>query len=378
MLTLCVTCPHCSFSRNVPADQLPEQPVQATCPKCGRQFTFSKADALSATTPAAPAPVPAPSAGLPQPLPSATHSSQEQTRSPDRGGESPASSELMSISDLFSSTWEQFKQRWLLLIGIVIATVVAAAAPPMLVALLLGGTAKASFSGMVSMFMLFGLAIIGSLVVVCWGMAAAVSAAVDARLGFKEAFEKAKGCWIALAWVSALYSFIVGGASLLLLIPGILTGIWFFACAYLVVEEDTRGMDALLKSKALVDGRFWPVTGRLFLVWLLGMVLGMIPAVGPFLSLAMAPFSMLYSVQLYRNLKETAGTVSWSSTDGTKAAWLLLGLAGYVLIPLLLFLLLGAAFFSSMEPLFKMLIQQGEAQQVIGADPAILMQLFRP
>lgn len=361
MLTLRVTCPHCSFSRNVPADQLPEQPVQATCPKCSRQFTFSKADAMSATTPAPSAPAPVSSISVPQSAQSARY---EQPRSAGHGAEPSASGALISISDLFSSTWEQFKQRWLLLVGIVIATVIAAAAPPMLVTLLLGGTAKASFSGMVSMFMLFGLAIIGSFVVVCWGMAAAVSAAVDTRLGFKEAFEKAKGCWIALAWVSVLYSFIVGGASLLLLIPGILTGVWFFACAYLVVEEDTRGMDALLKSKALVDGRFWPVLGRLALVWLLGMVLGMIPVIGAVFSLLMAPFSMLYSVQLYRNLKETAGTISWSATDGTKAAWLLLGLAGYVLVPLLLFFLLGAAFFAGMEPLFRMLIQQGAAQQV--------------
>ena len=154
----------------------------------------------------------------------------------------------------------------------------------------------------------------------------------------------------------------------MLLVPVILTGIWFFACAYLVVEEETRGMDALLKSKALVDGRFLPVLGRLALVWLLGMVLGMIPVLGPFLSLAMAPFSMLYSIQLYRNLQETAGAISYSSTDGTKAAWLLLGLAGYLLVPLLLFFLLGAAFFAGMEPLFRMLMQQGgAAQQVLTA-----------
>ncbi len=368
MLTLCVTCPHCSFSRTIPADKLPEQPVQATCPKCGRQFTFNKHEATPTAAPATPPPLPMPAADLRQLSPATAQLPHEQPQSAGHGAGTPSSKELMSITDLFSSTWEQFKQRWLLLTGILIATAVAAAAPPVLVALLMGGTAQASFSGMVSMFMLFGLAVIGSFVVFCWGMAAAVSAAVDARLDFRGAFEKAKGCWIALAWVSALYSFIVGGASLLLLIPGILTGIWFFACAYLVVEEETRGMDALLKSKALVDGRFLPVLGRLALVWLLGMVLGMIPVLGPFLSLAMAPFSMLYSIQLYRNLQETAGAISYSSTDGTKAAWLLLGLAGYLLVPLLLFFLLGAAFFAGMEPLFKMLIQQGgAAQQVLTA-----------
>ena len=372
-----VSCPHCSFSREVPADKLPDQTVKATCPNCHQTFDFNKESARTQPPPV-PSPSPAASAAqqepvFPPPLP--------KPEPADRPGSSgaPESRGLMSVNELLATTWELFKKRWLLLIGIFITTGVACVVPPMLVAVSMGASAKGSFTGTVAMLMLLGLAIIGSFLLICWGMAAAVTAAVDETVGFRDAFERAKACWISLAWVSSLYSFIVGGASLLFVIPGILTGIWFFACAYLVVAENTRGMDALLKSKALVDGRFPAVAGRLALVWLLGMVLGMIPVIGALFSLVMAPFSMLYSVVLYRNLSETAGTVSWSGTDGTKAGWLLLGLAGYLLVPLVLFILLGAAFFSSMEPLFKMLLQNANTgQQITILDPSLLKRLLFP
>lgn len=37
-----VTCQHCSFSRDVPAEKVPDGPVQVTCPKCSKTFTFHK------------------------------------------------------------------------------------------------------------------------------------------------------------------------------------------------------------------------------------------------------------------------------------------------------------------------------------------------
>jgi hypothetical protein len=349
-----VSCPHCSFTREVSFDKLPEQPVNATCPKCKQVFQFQRPAVASSSPPDPPQDSPLLSMSpppLPPPLPKPASSTRPQA------GRSMLSRDLLSVGDLFTTTWELYKQRWLLLIGIFLATGIACVVPPMLVTVVMGSFAKGSFGGTVALIMAFGIALVITFTIVCWGMAAAVSAAVDEKLGFNDAFTRAKGCWISLAWVSTLYSFIVGGASLLLLVPGILTGVWFFACAYLVVAEDSRGMDALLKSKALVDGRFGPVLGRLFLVWLLGIVLGMIPLIGPIFSLLVAPFSMLYSVVLYRNLSETAGTFSYSATDGTKAAWLLFGLAGYLLVPILIFTLMGAAFFSHFQPLFNVMMK---------------------
>lgn len=374
MFMIRVNCPHCSFSREVAADKLPDQLVKATCPKCKQAFEFDKASAQVVPLPSVP-PLPAVSVSMPPPPPPIPSSNYNTGAGNSKGR---ISRKLLTVGELFSATWQLYKQRWLMLLGIFIATGVACVVPPMLVAISMSGMAKGSFSGLVVLIMSFGVAIIAAFMIMCWGLAAAISAAVDEKLGFNDSFNHAKGCWISLAWVSTLYSFIVGGASLLFLIPGFLTGIWFFACAYLVVGEGTRGMDALLQSKALVDGRFWAVVGRLFLVWLVGMVLGMIPVIGTIFSLLFAPFSMLYAVILYRNLSETAGTVSWSSTDGSKAAWLLLGLAGYVLIPPLLFFVLGAAIMDNLTPMFKMMLQQGKMQHILSVDPATIKLLFFP
>lgn len=42
MTTIRVSCQHCSFSRDVAAENVPDRPVQVTCPKCSRTFTFNK------------------------------------------------------------------------------------------------------------------------------------------------------------------------------------------------------------------------------------------------------------------------------------------------------------------------------------------------
>lgn len=363
MSVIQVCCPHCGFSREVASDKIPDQPVQVTCPKCKQIFQFEKTQAsvAAARQPVTDGSTPPPVTPPPQP------DMQSSAATPPPLPEPPISEQraLRPVGALFSEVWEQFKQRWLLLLGIMLATVAATAVPPALAAVVLSGFAKSSFSGMVSFIMGMGIALILAVAIACWGMAALMHAAVCPQLGFREAFEQAKGTWISLAWVSTLYSFIVGGASLLFIVPGILTGIWFFSCGYLVVAEGERGMNALLRSKALVAGRFWPVLGRLVLVWLVGSVFGMIPVIGPLFSLVFASFSMLFSVALYRELSETAGTISWSGADSTKAGWLLLGLAGYLLIPLLIFSVLGAAFVNEFfMPMFNLLTHPGKSQHI--------------
>jgi len=37
-----ITCPGCSLSRELPAEKIPDRPVQVTCPRCKKSFSFSK------------------------------------------------------------------------------------------------------------------------------------------------------------------------------------------------------------------------------------------------------------------------------------------------------------------------------------------------
>lgn len=44
-----ITCPHCSFAREVPDAQVPNRPVKVTCPKCQQSFSFDKTIAAAAS-----------------------------------------------------------------------------------------------------------------------------------------------------------------------------------------------------------------------------------------------------------------------------------------------------------------------------------------
>lgn len=67
MTTICVTCRHCGYSRDVPAEKIPDRPIQVTCPNCSRSFPFRKppADAPEAVQPL---PVPPPTAEVERPV----------------------------------------------------------------------------------------------------------------------------------------------------------------------------------------------------------------------------------------------------------------------------------------------------------------------
>lgn len=60
MSMLTVSCPSCSFSRQVPSDKVPDGPRRVTCPRCKGVFEFIKPTAPARDTNPLPAPLPAP------------------------------------------------------------------------------------------------------------------------------------------------------------------------------------------------------------------------------------------------------------------------------------------------------------------------------
>jgi hypothetical protein len=325
MPDLILTCPHCGFSRALPAEKVPERPVRVTCPKCRERFSYLK-PTLDAIFPETEDSAPPPETPL--------ISTDDQAPQAARAGR------LRGIGELFMDTWEIYLRRVGVLMGLYVLALLFLVLPVGLFFL---------FSASLSVLLpdlrapLLAAGILTGVILGCialfWGLAALVFAVVDETLGIKAALEKGLSRIWAFVWVFSLTGFIVTGGFLLLVIPGIIFSVWFFLSQFVLAAEEERGMCALLKSKAYIQGRFFEVFLRLLLVWLVSVVIGMVPMLGPVLSVLFVPFMMIFSWLIYEDLRPKDGRVPFACTSGEKATWLGVGALGFLIVPLSLLLL---------------------------------------
>jgi zinc ribbon protein len=384
-----VVCPHCALTRDIPPEKVPDRPVQVTCPRCKQTFGFTKPVSSTPAGPSETAPpvTPEPS-GPPVPppepprIPPPPAEPVPPTPPPPRPPSAPAppppsprlpaagSGELMTIEELFRTTWEAYKERLLTLVGIFLLALAVAFLPVGIIAAAATFLPKETLSPTSApVIALVVLAVLAGFIAFFGGLAALTAAVLDSSLGIRGAFAEGRKVWLPFVWVTSLYGFIVGGGMLLLFIPGMIFATWFFAAPYITVAGEARGMEALLRSRALVRGRFFEVFIRLFLIWAVSGVAGAIPFIGPFLSLLAAPLVMLFHAHLFRDLEDAAGDVSYPCGFGDKARWVAAGLAGYLLVPALLIAMLGGAFFSSLLPALRELKGMEPGRRVITIPP---------
>lgn len=328
MAELTLSCPHCGFSRVLPAETVPDRSVRVTCPKCRESFSYQK---------------PTMAVALPEEEPDMTPSgaAAADAESPSLPAAEPG--QLRGIGALFRDTWEIYLRRVGVLMGLYLLTLLLLILPIGLLALF--GAAIAVLlpdlgGPLIAAGVLIGV-VLGSMALF-WGLAALVFAVADESLGIRAALEKGWSRIWAFAWVFSLSAFIVTGGFLLLVIPGILFSVWFCLSQFVLVDEDERGMRALLKSKAYVRGKFFDVFLRLLAVWVVSALLGMVPALGPLLSILFVPFMMIFSWLIYDDLRPKSGKIPFVCTTGEKAAWIGIGALGFLIVPFsLLVLALG-------------------------------------
>jgi hypothetical protein len=104
-------------------------------------------------------------------------------------------------------------------------------------------------------------------------------------------------------------------------IPGVIFLIWFSFSMYIMVDEDKRGLDALLASKGYVEGYWWNTFGKFFVIWLLSLLISVVPFVGQILSLLFTPFLILFLVNVYKNLKEIKSSEGGIREQGGRTLW---------------------------------------------------------
>lgn len=95
----------------------------------------------------------------------------------------------------------------------------------------------------------------------------------------KEAIYSSFGDWKPLITISIIVAAITYGATLFLIIPGLIVGLWFLFSVYVFADERLTGMDALMRSKSYVVGRWWNVFGYI--------LLGGIASIAPFILAAL-------------------------------------------------------------------------------------------
>lgn len=259
---------------------------------------------------------------------------------------SPLSSDgLSEIGDLLSRSWELFKARvWVLLplqilsIAFLIACIAVFIGLGALVVQLLPAYKTPIF---------VTSAIIGfttGLTAMFWPITALIIAVADRSLSIKGALAAGwKKLW-AFLYLFTLLGYIVAGGYLLFLIPGVIFTVWFSFSQYILATEHTGGMNALLKSKEYVKGRWFDLLIRFLVIWAISMGVGLIPFLGIILSFLSAPFTMIYAFLMYEDLKTLhPEPLDYVNTSGEKCKWLGLATLGYIVLPLIIIAIVGAA-----------------------------------
>ncbi|MFZ5933219.1 MAG: hypothetical protein ACOYT7_04055 [Patescibacteria group bacterium] len=112
------------------------------------------------------------------------------------------------------------------------------------------------------------------------------------------------------AWKFFLVSFVllllINLGFVLVIIPGIILGVWFSFSQFIAISEGLGAKESLAKSRALVKGYFFPILGRLLVFMLVFMlieiILSLIPFFGSLATVLLGPFFILPSYLLYKEL----------------------------------------------------------------------------
>lgn len=265
---------------------------------------------------------------------------------------------LPGTLSLLKESWLLYRSRWITLTLIFLPAVLIQLLGPLAWLSLLKSLETAGFEGLGLVFIYFPLFFLVSSLV-SWALIALAHVSLLFALKNRESgillsYKKGLTKAIPYAWIAFLWGLIILGGTVFFLIPGLIFFVWFSLSAVVLVNEDIKGMNALLKSREYIKGRLLPVAWRLVFISAILGVLGWAPSqffpgdgVSNFIStpilmiiaLFTTPFLFTYLFVLYRQLKEVRGEFEFRPKLKTKAWMISVGIVG-VASPLLFTLML--------------------------------------
>lgn len=239
---------------------------------------------------------------------------------------SPSIGKLAGPGELLKSAWDLFKKNWRMLIMI--------AAVPAALTLVgqLFSTGGALLAAVAAILVIAGvvlsLAMQGAMIDAVRQYSINPSAILTVKGQYKFGF---KYFW-PLILVVIIEMFVLGGSTILFVIPGIIIAVYTIVYVMALLVDDKRGFSALTESWRLVKGHWWGVLGRMIILLLV--VLAVYAVVGGLLlptgalvggganspvakvfsfvfgaivSLIVGPFATVYIYKLYESLKKVRG-----------------------------------------------------------------------
>lgn len=245
---------------------------------------------------------------------------------------------LSGIGSLFSKAFERWKRG---IIKYILISIVPLAAIFLLSLLFLGSQSFNPVASVPTTIVVVLAAVVLGIVyqtaLVEWVLSENLS------LGVAESYRRGLGSAARLLWTGILTGLLTLGAFLLFVIPGIAFLVWFFAIQFVVIGDHVGGFEAITRSYSYVKGNWWGVFGRLLLLWLIAVVLGLVFGQSTslagkilyqiILGLFYSPFAIMYAAELYKELKGMNPTAQ-NITPRPKFIWIV-GLAGYGVLVLL-------------------------------------------
>lgn len=263
---------------------------------------------------------------------------------------------LPKTLSLLKESWLLYRSKWITLTLIFLPAVLIQLFGALASLSLLKPLETAGFEGLAIALIYFPVAVLvsslASLGVSALAHVSLLFALKERESGVLESYKRGLAKTIPYMWVASLWGFITLGGIMLLAIPGIIFLVWFSLSAVILVNEDIKGMSALLKSREYVKGRWLPVAWRLFFIFvILGVLSWIFPGIVPqeilpsfistsivlIIALFTTPFLFTYLFVLYRQLKEVRGGFEFRPQSKTKAWMIIVGIVG-VASPLLLIL----------------------------------------
>lgn len=234
---------------------------------------------------------------------------------------------LIPPLDLFKNSWAQYQKHFNTLVPIMLVAGIGMYLQWLF--LFLGPNQASTVAGKNPMAAVgtFGIlslvAAVVYLIGMIWGYTALINKInkLDQPMTLGQAFTNAKPYIWPMVITGILVTIFTLIGLVLLVIPGIIVGIWLSFALYIVIAENKKGMEAVKASKAYVDGYWWPVFGRALLmgavVIVISIVIGGIAQMflGPKLgtlfqnivSLIITPWAVLYQYALYKNIRTVKG-----------------------------------------------------------------------